>query len=149
MYSRPTPTKNSLSPRFCLRGGGGCAEVTNLKQEKGNLDSPPYPQLANQGWANGTFWLSRSFRSSLISWGVFKPCRGVLPGILSGLCRLILQNGRPTLVLIFGHIQSNIYLSNLLIFNAFSSCSTYSRFCLHSEEGDNRPCHGFRRHLDE
>ena len=53
---------------------------------------------------------------------VFKPCRGVLPGILGGLCHLILQNGRP------GHIQSNIYRRNKLIFNALSSCSTYSLF---------------------
>lgn len=138
MYSRPTPTKNSLSPRFFFEGRRRLCRGYKLETRKGKFRLPSLPQLANQGWANGTFWLSRSFRSSLISWGVFKPLRGLLPGILSGLCRLILQNGRPTLVLIFGHIQSNIYLSNLLIFNAFSSCSTYSRFCLHSEEGDNR-----------
>ena len=105
--------RRSISP-ILFEGRRRLCRGYKLGQEKENLDSPPYPQLANQGWANSTFWLSRTFQSSLISWRgllfhfilsiVLKPCRGVLPGILGGLCRLILQKGRPTL--------SQHYLSN-------------------------------------
>lgn len=125
------PPQKILSLTDFVRGEEAAVQRLQTWTRKGLPSLPPTRKSRMGKWHVLAFvklpiiidFVGRGLLFHFILSIVFKPCRGVLPGILGGLCRLILQNGRPTLVLIFGHIQSNIYLSNLLIFNAFSSCS--------------------------